>query len=60
MPSTSDKQHRTMEAAAHDPKFAKSMGIPQDVAKEYAKADEAKHTNKSPHTDLPHRGNKDK
>ena len=49
-----------MEAAAHDPKFAKHMGIPQEVAEEYAKADEAKHTNKHPHSDLPHGGNKDK
>ncbi len=64
MPSTSAKQEKTMRAAAHDPAFAKKVGIPQDVAKEYAKADEAKHdkhpAGKHPHADLPHHGNKDK
>jgi hypothetical protein len=42
MPSKSEKQRRTMAAAAHDPKFAKKMGIPQDVAKEFNQADAAK------------------
>jgi hypothetical protein len=42
MPSTSAKQKRTMAAAAHDPKFAKKMGIPQSVAKEYNRADQRK------------------
>jgi hypothetical protein len=37
--STSKKQARTMSAAAHDPKFAKKVGIKQDVAKEFNKAD---------------------
>ena len=39
MPSKSPAQHRTMQAAAHDPAFAKKMGIPQTVAKEFVKAD---------------------
>lgn len=39
MPSKSAKQARTMQAAAHDPKFAKRVGIPQKVAREYVKAD---------------------
>lgn len=39
MPSKSAKQARTMAAAAHNPKFAKRMGIPQGVAKEFNKAD---------------------
>lgn len=39
MPSKSAKQARTMAAAAHDPKFAKKVGIPQKVAKEFNKAD---------------------
>lgn len=39
MPSKSAKQARTMAAAAHDPKFAKKVGIPQRVAKEFNKAD---------------------
>jgi hypothetical protein len=42
MPSTSAKQARTMRAAAHDKKFAKKLGIPQSVAKEYVAADKAK------------------
>ncbi len=42
MPSKSPKQARTMRAAAHDPKFAKKMGIPQKVAKEFMNADMAK------------------
>ena len=42
MPSKSTKQHRFMEAAAHNPKFAKKAGIPQKVAKEYVAADKAK------------------
>lgn len=39
MPSTSEKQARTMAAAAHDPKFAKKLGIPQNVAKDFNQAD---------------------
>lgn len=42
MPSKSAKQARTMAAAAHNPEFAKKMGIPQKVAKEFNKADQAK------------------
>jgi hypothetical protein len=42
MPSTSDKQRRFMAAAAHDPKFAKRVGIPQSVAKEFNQADKGK------------------
>jgi hypothetical protein len=39
MPSKSAKQARTMAGAAHDPKFAKKVGIPQSVAKEFNQAD---------------------
>jgi hypothetical protein len=39
MPSTSKKQARTMAAAAHSPAFAKKVGIPQKVAKDFNKAD---------------------
>lgn len=42
MPSTSPKQARTMAAAAHNPKFAKKMGIPPGVAKEFNQADKRK------------------
>lgn len=39
MPSKSKKQARTMQAAAHNPAFARKMGIPQKVAREFAAAD---------------------
>jgi hypothetical protein len=39
MPSSTEKQARTMAAAAHDPEFAKKVGIPQSVAKDFNKAD---------------------
>jgi hypothetical protein len=39
MPSKSPQQHRFMEAAAHNPEFAKRAGIPQNVAKEFVAAD---------------------
>lgn len=39
MPSKAPKQARTMAAAAHDPKFAKKVGIPTSVAKEFNQAD---------------------
>jgi len=42
MPSKSPAQHRLMEAVAHNPKFAKKVGIPQKVGKEFAKADKMK------------------
>ena len=38
MPSTSAKQKRLMDAAAHNPAFAKKVGIPVKVAKEFSKA----------------------
>jgi hypothetical protein len=42
MPSKTEKQRRTMAAAAHDKSFAKKMGIPQKVAKEFNKSDQKK------------------
>ena len=42
MPSTSDKQRRFMAAAAHDPKFAKRVDVPQTVAREFNQADKGK------------------
>jgi hypothetical protein len=39
MPSVSKKQARTMQAAANNPKFAKQVGIPVKVAKEFVAAD---------------------
>ena len=40
MPSKSLKQARLMAAAAHDSKFAKKVGVPQKVAKEFNQADQ--------------------
>lgn len=42
MPSKSPSQHRLMEAVAHNPAFAKKVGIPTKVGKDFAKADEGK------------------
>ena len=42
MPSTSKKQRNFMAAAAHNPAFAKKVGIPVSVAKEFNKADKGK------------------
>ena len=42
MPSKSAKQHNLMEAVAHNPKFAKKVGIPQSVGKDFAAADKMK------------------
>lgn len=39
MPSKTKKQARTMAAAAHNPAFAKEIGIPTNVAKEFNQAD---------------------
>lgn len=39
MPSKTPKMARTMAAAAHNPAFAKKMGIPPGVAKEFNSAD---------------------
>jgi hypothetical protein len=42
MPSHSPAQARMMAAAAHDPKFAKRMGIPVSVAQDFNQADKGK------------------
>jgi len=42
MPSKSKSQHNLMEAVAHNPKFAKKVGIPTKVGKEFASADKGK------------------
>jgi len=42
MPSVSKKQHNFMAAVAHNPKFAKKVGIPQSVGEEFNKADKGK------------------
>jgi len=42
MPSTSKKQHNFMEAIAHNPSFAKKVGIKQSVGQDFATADKSK------------------
>ena len=42
MPSVSRKQHKLMEAVAHNPAFAKKVGIPQSVGRDFATADKGK------------------
>ena len=42
MPSTSPAQARMMAAAAHDPKFAKKVGVPVSVAQDFNQADKGK------------------
>jgi hypothetical protein len=42
MPSKSPSQHRLMAAVAHNPAFAKKVGIPTKVGKEFNEADKGK------------------
>jgi hypothetical protein len=42
MPSKSPAQHKLMAAVAHSPKFAKKVGIPVSVGKDFASADKGK------------------
>ncbi len=42
MPSKSRSQNRLMEGVAHNPAFAKKVGIPQKVGKEFAAADKGR------------------
>ena len=39
MPSKTKSQARLMAAAAHNPVFAKKVGVPQSVARDFNKAD---------------------
>ena len=42
MPSTSKKQHNFMAAIAHSPSFAKKVGVPQSVGKDFSSADKGR------------------
>jgi len=42
MPSTSKKQHNFMAAVAHNPAFAKKVGVSQSVGKDFNEADKSK------------------
>ena len=37
MPAKTKKQERFMQAVANNPKFAKKVGVPQSVGKEFTK-----------------------
>ena len=39
MPSKSKQQHKFMAAVAHNPKFAKTVGVPTKIGEDYMKAD---------------------
>ncbi len=42
MPSTSKKQHNFMAAVANSPAFAKKVGVPQSVGKDFSNADKGR------------------
>ena len=42
MPSTSKKQHNFMAAIANSPSFAKKVGVPQSVGKDFSEADKGR------------------
>jgi hypothetical protein len=46
MPSSSKKQHKFMEAVAHNPAFAKKAGVPQTVGQDFSNADKGKKFNR--------------
>lgn len=49
MPSSSERQHHFMEAVSHSPEFAKKVGVPQSVGKDFAAADDKAGITKSHH-----------
>ena len=42
MPSSSKKQHNFMAAIANSPSFAKKVGVPQSVGKDFSEADKGR------------------
>jgi hypothetical protein len=42
VPSVSKKQHNFMNAVAHSPAFAKKVGVPQSVGKDFSTADKSR------------------
>ena len=48
MPSKSPAQHRLMGAVAHDPAFARKVGIKPSVGKDFMAADDAAGITKNP------------
>ena len=47
MPAKSEKQERFMQAVANNPKFAKKVGVPQSVGREFTKKEGSKMANTS-------------
>jgi hypothetical protein len=47
MPSKSPAQKRLMQAVAHSPEFAKKVGIPVSVGREFYEADKRRRTIKN-------------
>jgi len=52
MPSKSPAQKKLMQAAAHNKEFAKKVGVPQKVAKEFVAADKKKITRDENDTEI--------
>ena len=55
MPSSSKKQHNFMAAVANNPSFAKKVGVPQSVGKDFNQADKGRKFSKGgdmKHTDV--------
>ena len=50
MPSTSKKQHNFMAAIANNPAFAKKVGVPQSVGKDFNEADKGRKFSKGGNT----------
>jgi hypothetical protein len=46
MPSKSPEQKKFMQAVANNPKFAKKVGVPQSVGKDFSTADKNRKTSK--------------
>ena len=53
MPATSEKQKKFMDAAAHNPAFAKAAGVPVKVAKEFSGASKGMKFGKDTNTSRP-------
>ena len=53
MPAKSEKQKQFMDAAAHNPKFAKAAGVPVSVAKEFSGASKGMKFGKGSDTSRP-------
>jgi len=53
MPATSEKQKQFMDAAAHNPAFAKAAGVPVSVAKEFSSASKGMKFGKDTNTSRP-------